>query len=196
VVPVAVVALVVAVATGVIHVFWTSGGPATTPASAIRALGTAANGHFGGGTVSFRYPRGWKAISDPGWNSVGHPTGLGMVGLEPGSEVAVETFQLDRVVQPADIGAASRELEEQLVGVVRQNGGRVEMEPAATTLAGREAFEVRFTTITPIRGQVTEHMIVTFKDSTECLVACVSTDEHAARIERGCGQVLRTLAIG
>jgi hypothetical protein len=39
-------------------------------------------------------------------------------------------------------------------------------------------------------------MIVTFKDSTEYLVACVSTDEHAARIERGCGQVLRTLTIG
>src|SRR5439155_27136607 len=111
-------------------------------AGAIPSMGTAANGHFRGGAVSFRYPRDWKAISDPGWNSIGRPTGLGMVGLEPGSEVAVETFRLDHAVQPADVGTASRELEEQIAKVVRQNGGRVEAGPNPTTLAGRDAFEV------------------------------------------------------
>jgi len=192
-----VVGLAVAVFTGEVHVFvFSSRPPATTPADAVPSLGTAAKGHFRGDSVTFRYPRNWKPVTDPGWNSVGHPTGLAIIGLDPGSEVAVETFRLDRVVNPADVGSASRDLEEQIARAVQRNGGQVEAGPTPTTLGGSQAFEVRFIAVSLIHGQVRERMIVTFQGSTEYMVACVSPQENASRIERGCDQILDTFSIG
>ena len=192
-----VVGLVVAVFTGEVHVFvFSSRPPATTPAEAVPSLGTAAKGHFRGASVTFRYPRAWKPVTDPGWNSVGHPTGLSIIGLDPGSEVAVETFRLDRVLNPADVGSTSRDLEQQIARAVQRSGGTVRSGPNPTTLAGRPAFEVRFSAVSLIHGQVAERMIVTFENSTEYMVACVTPQEHAARIDRGCDQILHTFAIG
>jgi hypothetical protein len=194
---VVVIGLAVAVFTGEVHVFvFSSRPPATTPADAVPSLGTAAKGHFRGASVTFRYPRAWEPVSDPGWNSVGHPTGLAIIGLDPGSEVAVETFRLDRVVNPADAGSTSRDLEEQIAQAVQRNGGTIQSGPSPTTLAGRQAFEVRFSAVSLIHGQVTERMIVTFEDSTEYMVACVTPQEHAVRIDRGCDQILHTFSIG
>jgi hypothetical protein len=181
-------------ATGVIKVWTTttqtSLGP--PPAASLPPVGVAADGHFQGSGIDFRYPSRWSTITDPTWRSTSSAVRLSILGLQAPNEAVVEEFRLNQPVRSrADVRAAARSVDANLRSIVRAGGGRIDAGPIRATVGGVPAIEYRISGL-PDGSAVRQRLIFTFKGAYEFQIACAGSPADWAPIAAGCDQIVRT----
>ena len=150
--------------------------------------------------VSFNYPAGWRDVTDEvtfGAESGGADElwtlSLGTADFDASGVdmVTVTAYRMRDPVTAQDMDAMGVELTEAIFPEV---GWAVQAGPEKITMGGKPGLSYEVTG--SVGGTDVESTLVyVFDDLTEYELQCQSTPEHAAEIEQGCDQIIRTFEI-
>ena len=145
--------------------------------------------------VSFEQPAGWrqeKVRARTGGTHLLCQTGL---FISPSDALVIEAHPLTRPVTASYLGTIGPLLKRLGSQSFAQIGGVLQAGPRRLTIGGLPGFELRGTGHSFSGARIHSTVVFAFQGSTEYLINCQYTPQHAAQAQRACGQILRTFQV-
>jgi hypothetical protein len=144
--------------------------------------------------VGFSYPSAWSTVDDVRSVPPGNPEFADIVGLDQLNNVQVHGFQMSRPVDDSNVKQFKKQLSGAATLIAQGVSGKVTHGPTRVEVGGLQGFRVQ------VEGSVGDQA-VTFTEfaltqgTTEYLLVCLSTPDHARDIRQGCQQVMATFHV-